>query len=114
MVSGDSVKSSSPRKESGGAKAALIAGIVIGVLVVLAILLAIAKKKRSSFSSNLLDEPDNRRKPFYSYGSSRFSSKELGVDTGKSFKGKQCFNLLHVSSRDDNGSDWSRTQVLIV
>lgn len=86
MVSGDSVKSSSPMKQGGGAKAALIAGIVIGVLAALAIMLAIAKRRRSSFSSSLLDEPDNCRKPFHSFGSSRFSSKELGVDTGKSFK----------------------------
>lgn len=73
----------------GGLSGAMIASIIMGVLLVLAIVLAIMSKKRSSFSSNLVEEPETpgRRKSFSYIGSNPFST-ELGADKHKSYIGK--------------------------
>ncbi|CAO2824578.1 unnamed protein product [Amaranthus hypochondriacus] len=87
----------------GGLSGAMIASIIMGVLLVLAIVLAIMSKKRSSFSSNLVEEPETpgRRKSFSYIGSNPFST-ELGADKHKSYIDRQ--------SMDSTNSDYKALQ----
>ncbi|KAK9757058.1 hypothetical protein RND81_01G137400 [Saponaria officinalis] len=86
MTSSDKIKSN--HVSNGNLSGAVIAVIVMATLLVLAIMLAIASKRRSSFSSSLIDEEENRsrHKSFNnSFGSNRYPNG-IGNDADAGFK----------------------------
>ncbi|XP_074268300.1 protein STRUBBELIG-RECEPTOR FAMILY 5 isoform X1 [Silene latifolia] len=80
MTTSDQIKST--HVSSGKLSGPMIAVIVMAILLALAILLAIVSKRRSSFSSNLIDEEENRshHKSFNSFGMGNDADTGIKVD----------------------------------